>query len=320
MAVSNRKHSGSRALVVYAALVGATVFWGLSFVATKVALGGLSTYTLIFIRFTFAAVVFAVSFLIRGFPRLGLRQHGTLALLAVFQPVLYFLFETLGLGITSAAKASLIIATIPVAVLLLSVPALGEKITRRKLGGSVLSVLGVAVLVLGNSAVGLETAEGLLGDLFILGAVVAAALYIILTRSLSRSISSFEITGFQFIYGCLLFVPIYIATAGQQDWSAVTPRVGIALAYLVGVATIGGFLCYNFALSKIEASRASVFLNGVPMVTVVTGWFVLGERVTWIQAIGAVVILAGIYAVTWEGRRAALRRQSEPTEADTGSS
>jgi drug/metabolite transporter (DMT)-like permease len=283
---------------VLATLAGATLLWGLSFVVTKVALTEFDQFTLVFARFVGASIFFLALFAVRGFPRLGARLHRRLLVIALFEPVLYFLAETAGLERTTAAKASLIIATIPAAVLLASRIALGERMGARKVVGALVSVAGVAVLVLGDPAVQLGGFSGAVGDLFIIGAVAAAVAYMILTRGLAGSVSALEITGFQFLYGTLLFLPIYLATAGRQEWGTVTGTGIAALAYLIAGASIAAFLCYNYALTQIEASKASVFINGIPIVATAAGWIALGERMTPFQAAGAVVVLVGIYTVS----------------------
>ncbi|MEA3470204.1 MAG: DMT family transporter, partial [Thermodesulfobacteriota bacterium] len=101
----------------YLALMGAVIFWGLSFVATKMALASIPTFTLIFARFSLSALFFLLLILRNGLPRFSKKDHVFLFLLSFFEPGLYFIFETLGLQYTTAPKASLIIATIPVAVL-----------------------------------------------------------------------------------------------------------------------------------------------------------------------------------------------------------
>ena len=95
----------------YAALVATMVFWGLSFVATKVALESVPTFTMVFIRFSLAALFFLVIRQGRKWPVFHGRDRLKMVLLALFEPGLYFIFETIGLQYTTAPKTALIIAT-----------------------------------------------------------------------------------------------------------------------------------------------------------------------------------------------------------------
>jgi drug/metabolite transporter (DMT)-like permease len=54
-------------------------------------------------------------------------------------------------------------------------------------------------------------------------------------------------------------------------------------------------LAYNYALTRIEASRASVFINGVPVVTAVGAWFILGEKLTLLQVGGGALVLLAVF-------------------------
>src|SRR6056297_630067 len=109
------KHSP---LIVYIALTVATFFWGSSFPAVKIVLSGFSPVTYVFFRFAGASMLFGL-LMIRRFRKLPLKVHLKLLLMALFQPTLYFLFESIGMLYTSASSASMIIAALPgIAVLL----------------------------------------------------------------------------------------------------------------------------------------------------------------------------------------------------------
>ncbi len=270
-----------------------TVFaWGLSFIGTKAALAGFHPFALVFLRFALASLVFLVIFLRRGFPRFTRAEHGKLFLLSLFEPVLYFLFETFGIQLTSASKASLIIAAVPIAVMLLASLLLRERIRIRSAAGIVLSFAGIAVLILGDPQ--FRWGGSLTGDLLILGAVATAALYIVTARDLGQTRSAVEITGFQIFYGAVFYLPLFLATRDRTDWPAVPGQAVTALLFLALGATVGAFLAYNFALTRISASRASVFLNGIPVVTAAAGWMLLGERLTPLQLAGGVLVLAAV--------------------------
>ena len=281
-------------LKTYLALNAAIIFWGLSFVATKIALESIPLFTLVFARFSLASC-FLLVFLIRnGFPKFSRKDHINMFFIALFEPGLYFIFETLGLKYTSAPKASLIIATIPVAVVIFSALFLGEKTRMTGLFGIGLSLTGVALLITGDPQFKWELHGSMLGDMLIIGAVVTAALYMVSARKLGQTRSPFEITSMQFMYGAIFYTPAFFWELPHIQWSAVSGRSIGALIYLIFFATVSAFLCYNFALSRIAASRAAVFINGIPVVTTIGAWMLLGEKLTMIQAIGGGIVLLAV--------------------------
>jgi len=282
-------------LKTYAALVATMIFWGLSFVATKVALESLPTFTLVFLRFILAALIFV--FLRRGFkwPSFSRRDHVKMILLALFEPGLYFIFETIGLQYTSAAKTSLIIATIPVVVFVLSTLMLGERTSIASILGALLSFFGIVLLVMGEPGFSLKVRGSFFGDLLICAAVISASLYIVFARDLGRNYSSFDITFIQILYGAVFFFFPFLFELPNLLWETITIRSWIAVMYLTIFATAGAFMCYNYALSQVPASRASVFINGIPVVTAVGAWMILDERLTTVQATGGGLVLLAVF-------------------------
>jgi len=295
----------------YLALNGAVIFWGLSFVATKMALESFPTFTLVFARFMLASCFFLTLMLYKGFPSFTRKEHGKLLLIALFEPGLYFIFETLGLQYTTAPKASLIIATVPLAVTALAAGFLGERTNTAAIAGIALSLAGIAVLIAGDPQFSWSLKGSLSGDLLIFGAVISAAFYMICARELGQKHSATDITGLQIIYGALLFVPAFLWELPEIKWSAITVRSAGSLIYLTLFATVAGFICYNYALTQISASRASIFINAIPVVTAVGAAVMLGERLTLIQICGGAVVLSGVCLANFPGFRETAEKHLE---------
>lgn len=280
--------------LTYLALATAVFFWGLSFVVTKIALQSFTPFCLIFFRFFFASIFFIILLWRTGFPTLTGNTITSLLLLAIMQPGLYFLCETTGLQYTSATKTSLIIATIPVTVLVLSALFLKERLRPFNVLGIIMSLAGVALLVFGDEAQ--SKANGMfIGDLLIFGAVLAASGYMILTRRLGESLTSLQITGMQIIFGALLFFPAFLWDLPKFNRQTVSDESLIALIVLTVFATIGAFFCYNYALTRIPAAQAAVCINGIPLVTACGAWVLLGETLSAVQLTGGAIILVAVF-------------------------
>ena len=290
-------------IIPYGSLMLSVLFWGLSFVGTKIALESFTPFSLIFLRFSAASCFFLVLMFYRGFPKLTRKEHGRLFLAALFQPGLYFLCETMGLQYTSASKASLIVATIPMAVLALSAIFLKERFNWVVIVGIGLSLVGVTMLIFGDPHVSWSFGGPMAGDLLMFGAVIAMAIYTVLMKNLATTRSAIDITGLQIIYGALLFAPAFFWQLPSTEWSELTQQSLVALVSLTLFATIGAFLFFNFALSKIPATRTAIFLNCVPVVTAIGAWLILGEWLTLIQIAGGVVVLISVYLTSFLGEK-----------------
>jgi drug/metabolite transporter (DMT)-like permease len=281
-------------LLTYLALITAIFCWGLSFVATKIALQSFTPFCLIFFRFFGASFFFVLLLWRTGFPPLTKTNIKSLTLLAIMQPGLYFTFETIGLQYTSATKTSLIIATIPVVVLVFSALFLKERIRFLNIVGIVLSLTGVALLVFGGQTSN-DLQGMLIGDLLITGAVLSASIYMIMTRRLGQTISSLQITGMQIIFGAVIFFPAFLWELPNFNWASVSRESLIALIALTLFATIGAFICYNYALTKLPAAQAAVCINGIPLVTASGAWLLLGETLSGMQFLGGAIVLIAVF-------------------------
>ena len=290
-------------LFTYAALMLVVVFWGLSFVATKIALETFPPFILIFIRFFLAALFFCGLMLRRGFPKFSRRDHAAVFLMALFEPGLYFIFETVGLQYTSAPKTALIIATVPVAVLVFAFLFINERPAATSVFGIGLSIIGIGILVVGDPNFSWHWGGSLLGDLLIVGAVITAALYMVCARNLGKGHSAIEITGFQMIYGALMYAPVFFWELPAARWSAISGRSVAALIYLTLFATCAAFLFYNYALTKLSAGKAAVFINGIPVVTAVAAWLLLDETLTLMQLCGGLLVLTAVCITNLSGLR-----------------
>ncbi len=287
--------------ITYLALAAAVVCWGFSFIATKVALRSLTPFCLVFVRFFMASLFFGFMLFGRPAPPISQETFRKLGLLALFQPGLYFLFETYGLKYSSATKASLLIATIPIVVLLLSALFFRERLRPINVFGIICSLAGVSLLVFGSSAP--EPLSSLMaGDLLIAGAVLSAAVYIIFARHLGQTISPMQITGLQIIYGTLIFLPFFLWDMSRVDWLNLEPAALFSIVWLTGFATIGAFSCYNFALSRLAAARASVFINLIPLVTAFGAWLLLDEQLTPLQMTGGGVVITAVYLANYRAK------------------
>lgn len=275
----------------YAALILSVLFWGISYVGTKLALDGFSPLGLAFLRFAIAALLFILFLLRQRWPKTSIDFHKKIIGIAFFLPGLYFIFENYGIKYTTAAKASMIIAMVPVAVVLLSILLLGERLTLRRGVSLTLSLGGVYLLLLYGTA-GNSSFQIAIGDLLMFGAVFTAAAYMLLTRKLCAQYDPFLVTAYQMIYGALFFTPFFLWEFAATNWSDVSIQQWSALLVLALLSSVGAFLFYNYALKYIPASRTSLFINIVPFVTVLASWGLLGETLTGIQFCGGLMVIA----------------------------
>lgn len=241
----------------------------------------------------------------------GKRLQGVL-LVALFQPIAYFLFETNGILRSSTSQAGMMIALIPIAVAVLSRIVLGEKSSMGQVACILLSVSGVAIVALQGS--GEAGGGGPAGLLFLFGAVCSAAFYNIFSRRSSRDFSPVEITFVMVWMGAIVFNSLAFLTHWFQGSLPTyfeplrTPTVVTSLLYLGVVSSVLAFFLVNFAISRLPVSQASVFANLVTVVSIAAGVLIRGESFGLVSFVGATMIIFGVFGTNYLGQRKRINR------------
>ena len=283
----------------YAALASMPLLFGLSFAATKFALRGFQPLQLAMLRFVLAGAVMGLAWRLRpGRERISRADLRRMALLGFISLTVYFSFETTGIARTSASAASILIATIPIFVSVLSAAVLKERNSGGQWAGVTVSFGGVvALVVLGGGHGGVS----LLGNLLVLCAALSAAVYQILARRFLLERSALYLTAFMNLFGALFMAPLAVLEAALLGVRQPTPAAGLGLAYLVVFCSMAGYLLLNFGLRHVEASRASTFVNLTPVVAVAGAFVLLGERFTLWQGLAAGVVIVGVWLANRRG-------------------
>lgn len=295
---------GSRMLPMLAA-VGAMLFWGLSFVSSKAILNtGFPPMTMVFLRFLIASVVlFPLQRKLHPEFRLQRQDRLLLFLSALFGIFFYFLCESRGIKFTSASNAALITAIIPALTMGAEYLLFKNSIRWYQGAGIVLSILGVYFVVQRSPG---QYDRALLGNLLMFGACFSWVAYNMLSRNLHRGMQGVNLITFQSMIGTVLLLPIGLSE--YRSWSFSSLNVWLNLLYLGLICTALSFFLYLYALAKLGPVRVTSFINLLPVVSVVGGMAILGEKLLAAQMIGGVVIILGVFLVNRQGKTRAPAR------------
>ena len=269
------------------------VLWGLSFLSMKVTLEVLPPMTLAAARFIVACAVLPIAaFLAKEDLRIALRDVPVLVLGGVLGVTLYFYFENNGLLLLSASEASLIIGTIPVVSVLSERMFLGTRLPSRVYTGSLLSFGGVSLIVLRPSSV----PSSPLGYLYMIGAVAVWVAYTFATRKVSLRYGRLNVTFWQSFFGLIGCLPF--ALLESSAWKTPNTWAVLNVLYLGLICSAAGYWLYMATLDHLGVGKASVFINLIPVVTVIAAFFLLGDRLGTFQWLGAAIALLGVYLAT----------------------
>jgi drug/metabolite transporter (DMT)-like permease len=200
-----------------------------------------------------------------------------------------FLF---GLAGSTPSHASLLYALTPLAVLLLARRILHEGNIRPKLVGVLVAFVGVAVILLERGLA--KEVSVLRGDLLILAAVFAWALYTVLSKPLVERYGPMAVTTWAIVSGTLLCAPAFFIPGAIPPLRSIAPAAWGGIAYLSIGTSVIAYPLWMYALRQLEASKVAIATNTQPVLTAILSWIIFGERFTPGFFIGAALILAGV--------------------------
>ncbi len=286
-------------LGIFCALL-ANIIFGFSFIFSKSALSVSHPLIILSVRFTVAFLVLNILLICHAFKiRTKIFKNPAIWLMGLAQPFLYFIFELYGLSLVSSALSGIIISLVPVAVMLLSTIFQEEKASRLQWAFTLLSIVGVSTIsALSNNG----EKSFIFGVFLLIGAVICAAVFNILSRKFSSTATPFERTYIMFFIGFIGFNITAIFALKKQYiplilQSIIDIKFIIAIIYLAAISSVAAFMLYNFATSKIAAVQASSFSNIITVVTVFAGVLILKEQLSILEYVLCGLIICGVWGV-----------------------
>jgi drug/metabolite transporter (DMT)-like permease len=294
------------AAVLYGALVAHTLVSAGTYLFAKRALVEIPALPLALLRFSGASLLFWLMLLRRRPPgqRLPPRDAVPRLLLLSFVGVpLNQAFFLYGLQLSTAAHAALLYTLTPLFVLLLAQALLGEFPGWRTAAGTALALGGTVWVLLHRS---FDLSRGpLVGDLLLLVAVVAWAVYTAEGRPLVARFGAIATISWTIIGGTLLFLPVGIGAllvpAHRAEVARASAEAWFGLGYLVVMSGVVAYLLWYWSLAHLPAARVAIFNNLQPLATALLAWLFLGEHITLAFVAGALVVIAGVLLAQLNG-------------------
>lgn len=219
-------------------------------------------------------------------PLLGLALTGV----AFFNALIYA-----ALNFTSATNVAILESLIPVATLLLSVLLLGERYRLLQWLGVALSLSG-AVVVITVAEGGTALPGGINpGDLIMVLAILVWVGYSLLAKAHMARFPRYGSLLIMLVIANLALAPIALWEGAWQVIPQLSTDQFLGLAYLGIFPSVVALLLYNSALADIGPTRAAVYLNLLPVFTMLGAWWWLDERIVALQLIGSGVVIIGVW-------------------------
>jgi O-acetylserine/cysteine efflux transporter len=275
----------------------AAAIWGLTPVATKVALEGFSPELLGFLRLAIAAVLFRV---IAGN---GARWFAADKWIWIAGAGLGadFLLYNYGLQRTTANVAGLVINVELISTILLAVWLLGERLSARRVLGSAITLGGVLVVTVdGMSLRELVNGRSAIGNILVMSAGVAWSLYAIAQRRTAYGHNLFQRMTPIFSVAAIVTAPSLLRKGAWTAAGGVEPVLMFIVLTLFGTSIV--YWIYARAQQLIDVSILAILLCTIPIFSVLSAWLVLGERLTTVLLAGGGIVTAGIALIATERR------------------
>lgn len=284
-------------MTIYVKLVLMAVFWGGTFIAGRVIAQDVPPFSGAFLRFAVASVTL-LALLIKQhgkLPPLRLKLIIPVVLLGLTGVFAYNALFMAGLKTVLAGRAALIISLNPVFVAGLSVLLFREPLGWLKTLGMIMCVAGALVVVSRGQLSGIWQGGLGWGELFMFGCVISWTAYSLIGKLVLAELSPLVSVTYSCLIGMvvLLFPALAEGMAGNlSTYPAVT---WLSILYLGTFGTAFAFIWYYQGIKQLGPSRASMFINVVPVCAVLMAFFILDEPLETSLMGGTVLVTVGLF-------------------------
>jgi drug/metabolite transporter (DMT)-like permease len=266
---------------------GLRLFASMALVGSYVALlkpltAQVPVFALAFLRFAIAAVVLLpwTRRLARA-PAATRGESAQLFLQSFFGNFLFSVCMLLGLSMTSAMAAGVVLSTLPVTVAILSWALLAEAFTPRLFLSVICAGAGIGLL----QAAGSSSGASLLGSALVMGGVVCEALYVVIGKRLVSSLAPLRICASINLWGLALSAPMGLWQLARLDIAALPAGRWLLLGYYAIAASILAPWLWMSGLRSVRAGQAGAFTVALPLTATAIAVGVLGETAGWRHAL-----------------------------------
>lgn len=286
---------------IYILMILSAFFWSGAFIAGKFAVPYIPPCTLTFLRFFFATLI--LYFVMRSNKKALAeetyhfkKEHIPFFLFTGIVGMLgYHVLFFSALKYTTAINSSVIGATNPIVTTVIAATVMGSKFPPKQIAGILLSFSGVILTITSADLKVLTNLSFNKGDLLMLAAVVCWATYGVVSKSKGKDINPVALTYYSFLFCCIFSIPLLIL---EKPWTfifKIPTSAWIATLYMSIFASVIGYLVQQMAIKEIGPSRTSIFINLVPVFSIVLAVCILGEELVPVKILTAILIITGVY-------------------------
>lgn len=292
------KNNGN--IIAYTFAITCVVLWGFSFVWANFLIGsGVGILAYMAERMLVAAsLLWIVGLLTKKIQKVDKTDRKWMFLLGFSEPFVYFIGENYGIKYThSGVIAALMIALVPVFCMFAERIFYKVPLSPKRMLGVLITLPGILMVIFQKD--GMAGAQ-FAGILLLLLAVTASCSYNMFTKKMTEKYSPYTIVTWQFTYGAMLFVPLFLIC----DVKGVTPvffTLPVQLTILA-LAVLCSGVCFGmwaYMTGKMGVTRTSIFSALIPLATAIVAYLLYPEQesFSWLKVAGIVVAVFGVILV-----------------------
>jgi drug/metabolite transporter (DMT)-like permease len=283
LATAARRKSGA------AAMIASAFFWGVGTVASKAVIdhSRASASTMLVVQLLGSVGALAIAAVALRQSPVGLWRRGWIGML---EPGLAFQFSLAGLAITSAASASVIGSLEPIAIPIVAWLLFRHRLTRHQLAVTLVAACGAILVAWASDGRGQQGT----GDVLVLVGVGIAGLYVVLSERFENNAPVAALTAVQHTYALALTVAI---TAVASPFVSLRWPVGRWILAAAGTGILSyalPFALFLFAVQRLPAVEAGMYLTLIPVFGVAGAVVLLGEHISALQLVGSAVVISAL--------------------------
>jgi len=261
-----------------------TVFWGASYILTKMGLLELQPYNLTALRFLVAFVI-AAAFFYKGILK---TDWETLKYALILSVILFLVFITMtfGLQYTSASNAGFLVSLSVVFIPIISAVFFKQRIEGKVIAGVSLAFVGIMLLTL-NTQLKISG-----GDLLCIACAVLFALHVIITGIYTQKVDSINLSVLQL--GFVGFFSLIFSLGTETFRMPATGLSWFAILSLSILCTVVGYIVQTTAQQYTSATHTGLILSLEQVFSAIFAYLYLGEVLSARGYVGAVILLISV--------------------------
>lgn len=272
------------------------IFWGISFISITIMLEVVHPVVLGFLRYVLAVIfVLILAFSKRMSFKITKSDVLIFFLAALIGIFLYSSLENTALLYISSSAGAIFASLTPMSTLIGNKLIFKESIRPRNIIFIILSMIGVVLVVASDLTITLSW-WSVLGYTLMILSIISWTAYNLFTKKVTLKYSSLKVTTIQSIMALLIFMPsLFIA---PPDFALFESKHWIHLLFLGIICSGVAYYLYVHSVDKLGLTIPNIFINFIPVVTIITNAIMFKTPIHFVQIIGGIIIITTMTLLT----------------------